>query len=772
MTTLSNDKRLGVWLEEGAGGALSLKGRFIEPDGSEAGSAVTIATGGFRMDSLAVTELSDGRIIVVWQDFSGGAMRLNASMLDANLTRTVSYPLGTFAEVPTNPGIAVQALASGRFAVTYTSAATSAGVDIVGADVFTASGVRIDAEAITLVDEARPGEYDTITLQDGRQAVIGTVQNGTKTSITLFVGKAGGPTVQETIGEIDGTSPTHPSIAALGDGRFVTVWDDVEQTASGAKTVMRVQVVNADGTVTAAPIFVTRPSGTLKASDIKVLDDGNYGIVFTVLSGGQQLIYAATSSANGSAVSDPVLVGRASAEDRLHLSLLALEDNAFAVGWQHGSGADSGFTTSVLYTVKSWLGDEAGNTYRGTVEDDDISGLGGNDYLLGLGGNDSLLGGDGNDTLDGGAGFDTLIGGKGDDVFYITPGDAVVEEGGGGRDTIMVNYSFALGKDTQVEVAQAYGNAAMSLSGANMNDTLIGNDAANTIDGGTGADTMQGGGGDDVFYVDDMRDAVSDSAGADVVFTSVSYSLASAAGIETLTASGTLGLSLTGNALSNTITGTAGNDTLDGGLGADRLNGGAGNDTYAVDSLADVIVDIAGVDTVLSSITLSLAAGLENLTGTGGNALKLTGNGDANAIKGSTGADTLSGGLGADTLEGGAGRDVFVLDTAVARKKNANIDTIIGFNVADDTILLENAIFKAFKGKASLTKPLKVSKEAFYSVSKGKAQAQDKADRLIYDQKSGKLYYDADGAGGAAQIQIAILDKRIKKLSEKDFMIV
>ena len=36
--------------------------------------------------------------------------------------------------------------------------------------------------------------------------------------------------------------------------------------------------------------------------------------------------------------------------------------------------------------------------------------------------------------------------------------------------------------------------------------------------------------------------------------------------------------------------------------------------------------------------------------------------------------------------------------------------------------------------------------------------AQDASDRLICDTSTGYLYYDADGSGGAAAIQIAVLD--------------
>ena len=125
----------------------------------------------------------------------------------------------------------------------------------------------------------------------------------------------------------------------------------------------------------------------------------------------------------------------------------------------------------------------------------------------------------------------------------------------------------------------------------------------------------------------------------------------------------------------------------------------------------------------------------------------------------------LCGKLGNDILYGGRDKDAFVFDTKAS--KTANVDKIVDFNVADDSIWLDNAQFKALGSKGTLTKPAQLSAKMFWSGTK----AHDKDDRVIYDKKSGALYYDADGAGSAAQVKIATLSKNLK-VTYKDFFVI
>jgi Ca2+-binding RTX toxin-like protein len=140
-------------------------------------------------------------------------------------------------------------------------------------------------------------------------------------------------------------------------------------------------------------------------------------------------------------------------------------------------------------------------------------------------------------------------------------------------------------------------------------------------------------------------------------------------------------------------------------------------------------------------------ANVENLefAGSGTTAFRGTGNALANVIRGGNGNDTLNGMAGHDSLWGGSGRDSFAFTTALGA---TNVDVVGDFNAADDTILLENSIMRAL-GKAGA-----LSANAFVN---GTA-ALDASDRILFDQATGALFYDADGTGAIAAVRFATID--------------
>ena len=58
--------------------------------------------------------------------------------------------------------------------------------------------------------------------------------------------------------------------------------------------------------------------------------------------------------------------------------------------------------------------------------------------------------------------------------------------------------------------------------------------------------------------------------------------------------------------------------------------------------------------------------------------------------------------------------------------------------------------------------------KAFFTIG---AKAKDANDYLVYNKSKGVLYYDIDGSGGKAAVEIATLKKNLK-MTYKDFFII
>ncbi|MBC2663998.1 hypothetical protein H7F51_00550 [Novosphingobium flavum] len=396
----------------------------------------------------------------------------------------------------------------------------------------------------------------------------------------------------------------------------------------------------------------------------------------------------------------------------------------------------------------------------------------------------------GDDVIDGGAGADTLIGGLGSDSYVVDDaGDGVTELAGEGTDSVTARLSWTLGANLE-NLTLAAGTQAWDGTGNGLGNGLVGNDGANRLYGLDGNDTLGGGGGNDWLSGGAGSDTITGGAGLDTLAyddaagaVRVDLSLVGTAqatggsgsdvlgdALENLTGSA-FGDALTGNALANVITGLAGDDVIDGGAGADTLIGGLGNDTYVVDVNGDFVTELAGqgTDTVTAKLSWTLGANLENLTLLGTSALSgtgnelgnvLTGNAAANLLNGMAGDDTLVGGGGADSLTGGLGRDAFrftILEINSAR------DTIQDFVHGTDRFEFVRSAYAALAG-------LSAGALAPSEFIAGKA-AVTASQHIIYNQSTGALYYDVDGSGKAAQVQIAMLSNR-PVLDASDFWLV
>ena len=406
--------------------------------------------------------------------------------------------------------------------------------------------------------------------------------------------------------------------------------------------------------------------------------------------------------------------------------------------------------------------------------------------------------------IDGDGDLDAFVGNKdGNTLFFLNDSSAVLLVSTAGNNVLTgtatslhdtVSYASATAPITvsvTISTQQNTGGAGLdtltnieNLIGSSVDDSLTGNfrnnvlNGANgndTLDGKSGADIMIGGLNDDTFVVNSVGDVVIEyrNEGTDKVNSSVTYTLP--LDVENLTLTGVQAINGTGNDQTNNLVGNSainqlngggGHDTLDGKAGADIMIGGLGYDSYTVDNVNDIITENPneGTDKINSNVTFTLSANVENLTLTGalaidgtGNSLAnyLLGNSNANRLNGGAGGDILNGGIGTNILTGGTGDDIFLFTTI------GHTDTITDYNVVNDTIQLENAVFTALMTTGTLAA----------SQFRIGTKALDANDFIIYNNVTGALLYDANGNGAGAAVQIATIGVGLA-MTNADFVVI
>jgi hypothetical protein len=245
--------------------------------------------------------------------------------------------------------------------------------------------------------------------------------------------------------------------------------------------------------------------------------------------------------------------------------------------------------------------------------------------------------------------------------------------------------------------------------------------------------------------------------------------------------------------LGGTLTGGAGIDTFNITSGShsfieDLGNGGADNIVVSSGAEVDANVYSSGWTATVTTTnngtatlyTNGYVVNLAKVTGGTagfniinlGGATTLTGSAWADTLTGGTGNDTLTGGIANDTLNGGLGNDIltgglgndtFVFNTTL--NATSNKDTLTDFTSGADKIHLSKEIMTALGSVGNL------SESEFYAAP-GAVKGFDANDRIIYNTTTRALYYDADGSGAGAAIQMAIIGATPTPLVWSDFIIV
>ncbi|MBD2345116.1 ExeM/NucH family extracellular endonuclease [Anabaena subtropica FACHB-260] len=207
------------------------------------------------------------------------------------------------------------------------------------------------------------------------------------------------------------------------------------------------------------------------------------------------------------------------------------------------------------------------------------------------------------------------------------------------------------------------------------------------------------------------------------------------------------------------IRGLGGNDTLRGGNGNDTLYGGDGDDVLSGGNGNDILYGGRGNDTLLGGNDSDILYGDDGndyLDGGNGNDTLYGGAGNDTLI-GGNGNDLLVGSQGFDILTGGNGSDRFYLSDT----RTGEFDTITDLRVGQDTILLSLSEF-------GLNQALGTLDPSLFRLGSSAVTA---SDRFIYDNTTGELFFDEDGIGSAAKVQIGLLSNQAA-LTSSDITVI
>ncbi len=178
----------------------------------------------------------------------------------------------------------------------------------------------------------------------------------------------------------------------------------------------------------------------------------------------------------------------------------------------------------------------------------------------------------------------------------------------------------------------------------------------------------------------------------------------------------------------------------------DLVSGTARGDQFAVVRLGTLQGDTLDVSNAWRSYYIN--GGMGDDTVTGGNVNDF--------LVGGAGNDTLNGRTGNNMLLGGGGKDTFVFDTRL--QASINIDSVLDFSAADDTIQLDRSVFMGLPDG-----PLAADAFALSTATPTAEQ------RIIYNQGTGILSFDMNGGTPDNAVAFATLVNRPADLSAMDF---
>ncbi len=781
ITTLDDGGWVVTWVSDGQDGSgLGIYQQRYGADGQVRGSEqlVNTTTSG-QQDQPHVAALDDGGWLVTWASDNGDGSGYNIYQQRYGADGApdgAEQQVNTYATDDQSFPSAI-GLPDGGWVVTWTSAGQDGSGDGIYQRRYNADGSIHGGEGRVNTHTSLSQNRSSVTvLSDGSWVVTWVSEDQDGSGFGIYQqhfnpdGSASG--TEQRVNSYTSLSQDLPSVTALHYGGWVVTWQSQDQDGSGSGVYQ--QRFTSDGSAYGAEQRVNTTTTDFQGfSHVTGLADGGWIVTWTsnLQDGSGYGIYQQRYSLDGSPRGAEQQVNLYTTGNQDKPNITSLPDGGWVVTWQSQDQDGSGngiYQQRFSFVTEFGLGKEIGT---GTADDDLIQIRNGG---LGKG-----------DRLDAGGGIDTVKMVEAG-VLDLTAPDQFsgveIIRGSGGNDVIVAGMDRLAGI-IGIQGGAGFDELRLKEGSYYLPDTFISGFESVTISGGT------------TIWLSDKTTALlvhSLTKSGRIFVESETFSLAERQQLyrqgitQVVDAAGTHylqpsvpGLNQTHvqeNAASGTVVGNvwAGDPNPGDGLRIDLVDNAGGrfllNDKNQLVVAPGVSLDHEQAASYQIVIRVTDLGGLAfdqafTITIDDIPVEKIRGTSRADVLTGGTSKDVLYGGLGKDKLTGGAGQDAFVFDTKPSKTKN--LDTITDFTVKDDSIWLDNAIFKALGKKGTEDNPVLLKSSAFYAGS----SAHDGNDRIIYNKKTGALFYDADGTGSAKQVQIATLSKSLK-LTFKDFFVI
>ncbi|WP_112663814.1 calcium-binding protein [Microvirga flavescens] len=484
LIALANGAYLSIWTVGADSSAI--EGQVTNARTSAKGAVFSIAaSAGVTRSHLSATELSDGRLVVIWEETSTAGKHTIKGRVFGSDTASASdiFEIGPSAANRTSPNVVADQY--GGFSV-----------------------IANDGPKVTRVDVNAAGDQSsaTVLMDEGFNPSVAVLSSGAVITVASIAAESGGYEIAGVMQGADGVilmskvlavrnepTPSHPTVTGLSDGKYVVAWEGV---LGGQQSVI-FQTYLMGTPWGGASHFDPLSAGQVFANPVVMaLSGGGYAYAATHGTASDADIYVG-SVRNSSADMSADLINASSTGHQIDPTIAMLRDGRHVISWLEASGSTFAVKTKVFDARSAGVnvtGTAGSDDYRGTSNDDSLSGLGGDDYLEGNGGNDVLNGGTGADTMVGGVDFWS----KNNTTYHVdTALDKCIETSDGGTDKIVTSVDWTLG--SYIENLTAIGSDALVLTGNSLANTITGNSGNNKISGGLGKDTLKGGEGRDIF---------------------------------------------------------------------------------------------------------------------------------------------------------------------------------------------------------------------------------------------------------------------------------